>query len=221
MKNWTVTKDKLLSREEVNNLYKNLTDTKDLAIQRGTFYVFVRDYYIIKTLLETGLRVAELTALKVSDLNGNSLIVQNGKGGKKRNVILAIPTKRLIREFIDVKASILNEPIEDDSFLFLSERLNPYTTRAIRKRVKYWFNKMGFSRSLSVHSCRHTYISHLMASGKVDLATIRNNAGHSSLAVTSIYTHVTKDNLGDIDIYNSSENNRSGNYYRCKGRKLQ
>ncbi len=214
MNNWTVTKDKLLSLEEVNKLYKELTDTKDLSIQRNTSYVYIRDYYIIKVLLETGLRVAELTTLRVSDLVGNSLIVRNGKGGKRRNILLAIPTKRLIREFIDVKASALNEPIEGDSFLFLSERFKPYTTRAIRKRVKYWFKRMGFSLSLSVHSCRHTYISHLMASGKVDLATIRNNAGHSSLAVTSIYTHVTKDNLGDLDMYNSSENNRKGNYSR-------
>ncbi|MEI6093436.1 MAG: tyrosine-type recombinase/integrase [bacterium] len=218
MNNWTVTKNKLLSLEEVNRLYKGLTDTKDLSIQRGINYVYIRDYYILKVLLETGLRVSELTALKVSDLVGNSLIVQNGKGGKKRNILLAIPTKRLIREFIDVKASILNEPVEADSFLFLSERFKPYTTRAIRKRVKYWFNRLRFSPSLSVHSCRHTYISHLMASG-IDLATIRNNAGHSSLAVTSIYTHVVKDNLGELEMYNSSEKNRTRNYYRCKGEK--
>jgi len=214
MNNWTVTKDKLLSLEEVNRLYKELTDAKDLSIQRGLNYVYVRDYYLLKVLLETGLRVSELVGLKVEDQIGNSLIVQNGKGGKKRNILLALPTKRLIRAFLDVKGSVLNEPIEVDSFLFLSERSKPYTTRAIRKRVKYWFRRMGFSQSLSVHSCRHTYISHLMASGKVDLATIRNNAGHSSLAVTSIYTHVTKDNLGDLEMYNSSENNRTRNYSR-------
>ena len=212
MNNWTVTKDKLLSLEEVTKLYKELTDAKDLSIQRKINLVFVRDHYILKILLETGVRVSELTNLKVEDQIGNSLIVKNGKGGKKRNILLTIPTKRLIKEFVDVKASILNEPIEGDSFLFLSERFKPYTTRAIRKRVKYWFKKMGFSSTLSVHSCRHTYICHLMASGKVDLATIRNNAGHSSLAVTSIYTHVTKDNLGDLDIYNSSQNNRTRNY---------
>jgi len=213
MNNWTVTQDKLLSLSEVKKLYKELTDAKDLSVQRGRHYVYVRDCYILKVLLETGLRVSELISLKVEDQIGNSLIVQNGKGGKKRNILLTMPTKRIIKEFIDVKAKVLNEPIDDTSFLFLSERKQSYTTRAVRKRVKYWFNRLRFSPSLSVHSCRHTYVSHLMASG-IDLATIRNNAGHSSLAVTSIYTHVTKDNLGDLDIYNSSEKSRTRNYYR-------
>ena len=218
MNTWTVTKDKFLTLEQVNSLYKKLEDTKDISLQRSVNDVYIRDYYIIRTLLETGVRVAELVALKVTDLVGNSLIVQNGKGGKKRNILLAIPTKRLLKEYLDVKVKVLNEPIDDNSPLFSSERKTPYTTRAIRKRVKYWFNRLGFSPTLSVHSCRHTYISHLMANG-VDLATIRNNAGHSSLAVTSIYTHVVKDNLGDIDIYNSSANSRKKNYYRRKREK--
>lgn len=218
MNRWTITKDKFLTLEEVTSLYKKLEDTKDICLQRKVNCVYIRDYYIIKTLLETGLRVAELVALKLSDLRGNALIVQNGKGNKKRNILLSIPTKRLLKEFIELKATILNEPIDDSSPLFISERKSPYTTRAIRKRVKCWFDRLGFNPFLSVHSCRHTYISHLMASGKVDIATIRNNAGHSSLAVTDIYTHAVKDSLGDIDLY-SSANSRKGNYYRRSGEK--
>lgn len=213
MNKWIITKDKFLTLDEVVSLYNKLEDTKDIAIQRKVNSVHIRDYYIIKTLLETGLRVSELVPLKLSDLRGNSLIVQNGKGHKKRNIILSIPTKKLLKEYIEVKSTILNEPIDETSYLFLSERKAPYTTRAIRKRVKYWFKRLGFSPSLSVHSCRHTYISHLMASGKVDIATIRNNAGHSSLAVTDIYTHAVKDSLGDIELY-SSANSRKRNCYR-------
>ena len=63
MNNWTVTKDKLLSLEEVTKLYKELTDAKDLSIQRKINLVFVRDHYILKILLETGVRVSELTNL--------------------------------------------------------------------------------------------------------------------------------------------------------------
>jgi len=221
MDNWTITREKLLSREQVNSLYRKLEDTKDLSIQRRVNHVYVRDYYILRTLLETGLRVFELVTLKVFDLVGNSLIVRHGKGNKRRNIILTTSTKRMLRDFIDIKSKVLNEPIDDASFLFLSERKSPYTTRGIRRRVKYWFKRMGFSPSLSVHSCRHTYISNLMASG-VDLVTIRNNAGHSSIAVTDIYLHVVRDGLGDLDIYaNNSSFSRTRNYQLLKRGKPQ
>ena len=140
----------------------------------------------------------------VSDVRDGSLIVRCGKGNKKRNVLLAKPTQKVLGEFLKIKAKILREPVGDEDFLFLSERGKLYTTRGVRKRVKFWFSKAGISTNLSCHSCRHTYVSHLMAAG-VDLATIRDNAGHSSLAITSIYSHATKDDLGELELYSSEK----------------
>jgi len=88
---WTVSKDMFLTKEEIQKLYAVLEDIKDLAIYRGRFYVYVRDYYIIRTLLETGLRVSELCSLKVEDFRGNSLIVQHGKA--ERNEQLSLQNK--------------------------------------------------------------------------------------------------------------------------------
>ncbi|NJL71241.1 MAG: tyrosine-type recombinase/integrase [Candidatus Competibacteraceae bacterium] len=181
-----------------------LRDAKDLALQRRRFFVHVRDYYIHRCLLETGLRVFELTSLRVSDFRNKSLMVRSGKGGKRRSVLLAKETQRLLAEFLKIKSKALKEPVGDEDYLFVSERGTPYTTRGIRKRVKYWFGKVGLSRTLSCHSCRHTYVSHLMAAG-VDLTTVRDNAGHSSLAVTSIYSHAVKDDLGDLELYSSEK----------------
>ena len=206
-KNWAITKDQFLTEDEVQKLYAALRDAKDLAIQRKSFYCHIRDYYLFRVLLESGLRVFELTALKVSDFRSGSLIIQNGKGNKKRNILLAKDTQKLLSDFLKTKAKVLNEPIEDEDFLFLSERRKPYSTRGIRKRVKLWFSKIGVSADLSCHSCRHSYVSHMLSKG-VDLVTVRDNAGHSSLAVTSIYSHAVKNDLGDLELYSSASMTR-------------
>jgi site-specific recombinase XerD len=207
---WTITKDKFLTADEVQRLLSALRDAKDLAIQRHTFYCHVRDFYILRTLLESGLRCFELSALKVGDFRAGSLIVQRGKGGKRRNVLLTKDTQKMLNEFIKVKAKVLQERVEPADDLFISERGRRYSTRGIRKRVKHWFTKVGISDDLSVHSCRHSFVSHSLAAG-VDMVTVRDNAGHSSLAVTSIYSHSVKNDLGDFELY-SSEKSRKRNY---------
>ncbi len=196
---WTITRDLFLSSEQVHRLYTIVKDASDLATHRKKNLVHVRDHFILRTLLETGVRVAELAALKVGDIQSGSLIVQHGKGGKKRNIILGKSTQRMLKEFLKVKQKVLDESTDADAPLFMSERKGPYTTRAIRKRVKFWFQRCGLANSLSCHSCRHTYVSHLIAAG-VDLPTVRDNAGHSSLSTTSIYSHATKDEL-DVNLY--------------------
>lgn len=217
--NWTITKDKCLTSEEVQGLYKAIQDAFDLAVLRKKNLVFVRDYFLLKTLLETGVRVAELTQLKIQDICDNSLVVQRGKGGKRRNVLISRSFQKALKDFLKIKRSILHESTAPESSLFLSERKKPFSTRGIRKRVKYWFKKCGFNSRLSVHSCRHTCISNMLAKG-VDLATIRDNAGHSSLAITSIYSHVVKNDLDDLDLY-SSDFNPKENYSKVSGENAQ
>lgn len=201
-RSWVVTRDQFLTAEEVQRLYLALRDAKDLALQRKSFYCHVRDYFIIRLLLESGLRCFELVALRISDFRNGSLIVRNGKGGKKRNVLLAKETQKMLTDLLKVKAKTLNEPVGLEDFLFLSERRKPYTTRGIRRRIKFWFHRVDVSDALSVHSCRHTYISHLIDKTK-DLVLARDNAGHSSLQITSIYSHNLKTNVDDLDLYSS------------------
>ena len=208
--NWVITRDSFIPTESVLKLYATLENAKDLALHRGRFCYHIRDYFILRTLLETGLRVFELTALKSRDFKGKTLIVQNGKGGKKREILLTPSTQKLFKDFFKIKCDVLHEPVEETDFLFLSERAKPYTTRGIRKRVKYWFKICGIDKHLSVHSCRHTYISHLLSQG-LDIQTVRANAGHSSLSTTSLYSHTLKTDLDGVDIYNSSEINGTRN----------
>ena len=196
---WTITPDLFLTASQVQNLFIALKDAKDLAVHRQKHFVHVRDFFILHTLLESGLRVSELADLKVGDFCEKSLIVRNGKGNKRRTVLLTKTAKCMLQDFIKAKKKILKEPIDPDSYLFLSERRKPYTTRGIRKRVKYWFGKCGLADHLSCHSCRHSYISHMIGAG-VDLQTIRANVGHASLSTLSLYAHATKGEL-EIEIY--------------------
>lgn len=199
-KSWSITGDKILTKDEVRNLYKALSDAKDLALHRSNHLVYVRDYFILRLLLETGVRVSELINLKVDSFRGRTLTILNGKGGKDRSILLPRNTQSLIKEYLKLKESVLSEGYSSTDHLVLSERKKPYTQRGIRKRVKFWFTKMNFNKNLSVHSCRHSYISHLIEAG-VDIGTVRLNAGHSSLNTTSLYTHLAKSDLDDFELY--------------------
>lgn len=214
---WTISQDLLLSQDEITKLYQQLLDAKDLAIQRKRNLSHIRDYFILRTLLETGVRVFELINIKIEDIRGRSLVIQRGKCHKKRNILLTSQTQRLLKEFLDIKKKALKEPVSNNEYLFLSERGAPYSTRGVRKRVKLWFNRCGFSDHLSCHSCRHTYISHLLASG-TNVVLVRDNAGHSSLAVTNTYSHVVKSDLDELELYSSAFNG-SRNNSRTRKRK--
>ena len=92
--------------------------------------------------------------------------------------------------------------------LFPSRYNDSYSTRGIQKRVKLIFKALGFPSHLSVHSLRHTYCSLLLASGKVSLATVRDNLGHHSVSVTNLYSHAIGD-LSDVDLYNSPSSQKT------------
>ena len=77
---WAVTADKLLTREQIESLLSYLKDERDLAIARSKKPQAIKDYYIIRTFLETGVRLFELCALVNSDFRGHKLSVRNGKG---------------------------------------------------------------------------------------------------------------------------------------------
>jgi len=202
-KQWTITSDKFLSLEQVEQLKVYLLNERDLAIARGTNTQPIRDYYAVRTLLETGLRVFEFCALVNADFNGLKLTVRHGKGDKPRTVLLTRATAHLLKEWQGVKAK-LEHDLVPNAPLFPSRYATRYTTRGVQKRVKIIFAALGLPAHLSVHSLRHTYCSLLLASGKVGLGTVRDNLGHHSIAVTNLYSHAVGD-LSAVELYPSSQ----------------
>lgn len=206
-KRWTITSDKFLSLDQIEQLKTYLLNQRDLAIARGTDTQAIRDYYAIRTLLESGLRVFEFCALANADLNSLKLAVLHGKGDKPRTILLTRMTGNLLKEWQTVKAK-LGHDLASSAPLFPSRYGTPYTTRGVQKRVKLVFAVLGFPKRLSVHSLRHTYCSLLLASGKVGLGTARDNMGHHSLVVTNLYSHAIGD-LSAVELYPSPSSEKT------------
>ena len=201
-KRWTITGDKFLNEDRVKNLVDFLLERRDLAVIRQNDEQAVRDYYGIRALLETGLRVFEFCALVESDFQGLKLTVRNGKGNKPRTVLLTRPTALMLKEWLSVKGK-LGFSTGALVPMFPSRYGEPYCTRGVQKRIKLIFAALGFPSHLSVHSLRHTYCSLLLSSGKVGIATVKENLGHHSIAVTNLYAHAVGD-LSDVELYPTS-----------------
>jgi integrase len=199
---WTITSDKFLSSEQVAALLDYLCRERDLALARGNNPQAVRDFYLLRGLLETGLRVSEFCSLVNSDFSGLKLVVRRGKGGKPRTVLLTRSTAETFKEWLSLKGS-LDFSVEPSAPMFPSRYRKHYSVRGVQKRVKLIFSALGFPDHLSVHSLRHTYCSLLIASGKVGIGTVRDNMGHHSITITDLYTHAVG-NLSDVELYPAS-----------------
>ena len=179
---WNVTFDKFMSEDEVKALRKTLEAAVIIAKSKA-HQGPVRDQCIIALALGTGLRVSEITALKIEDIDlkrgGNTLIVRHGKGDKLRQVKFSSSLKILIQDYLDYRTS-------DSPYLFASERQDHMFPTAIQKVFKKWAKKAGLPTRYSIHSCRHYYASALLRVSK-NLRLVQQQLGHSSPQTTTVY----------------------------------
>lgn len=198
---WVLTPDKFLTKDQIQGLLTYLNELRTTGLKNGDAEP-VKSYYMVRILLESGLRVAEFCDLRVSDLIEDKLMVRNGKGDKPRTVLLTASSARIIREWTSIQSKIKlpkNELSDANKPIFRSPRFGKYSTRAIQKRIKAIFKLLNFPKNLSCHSLRHTYCSMLIES-KVSLTTVRLNMGHSSLTTTNLYSHCLG-NLSEVNLY--------------------
>ena len=179
---WILTFDKFMSEDEVKALRKTLEAAVIIAKSKA-HQGPVRDNCIIELALGTGLRVSEIAALKIEDLDlkrgGNSLIVRHGKGDKQRIVKFSSTLKTLIQEYLDYRTS-------DSEYLFPSQRQDHMFPTAIQKVFKKWAKRSGLPSKFSIHSCRHYYASALLRVSK-NLRLVQQQLGHSSPQTTTVY----------------------------------
>lgn len=190
--NWQLSRDEYMSLDEVKRLRRSAEDRAlaDLAKGRTSG---VRSWAVIDLALSTGLRVSEISDVRVGDLTFSGsephLIVRDGKGGKPRTVMLPEELKRHLRDFISWKRRI-GEPELAEDYLLVTERGTKFTTRALQLLFKRAVKKAGLPSHFSIHACRHSYGTYLYQKTK-DLRLVQDQLGHSSPAVTQVYSHIT------------------------------
>lgn len=157
-----------------------------------------RNRAIIETLYSCGLRVSELTDLKLSDLFfDEGFIKVNGKGNKQRFVPIGEHTQKFINLYRQHARSLLKiEPLHIDT-LFLNQNGRQLTRAMIFTIVKTFAQKAGIRKSISPHTFRHSFATHLLENG-ADLRAIQVMLGHESITTTEIYMHVDRSHLKEV-----------------------
>tara|TARA_B110000902_G_scaffold173426_1_gene197042 strand:- start:128 stop:1024 length:897 start_codon:yes stop_codon:yes gene_type:complete len=157
-----------------------------------------RNRAIIETLYSCGLRVSELTALKISDLFfEEGFIKVTGKGDKQRFVPIGPLTQKYINLYKDqVRISMKIEAAFNDT-LFLNRRGKQLSRAMIFTIVKTLGEKAEIQKKISPHTFRHSFATHLLENG-ADLRAIQMMLGHESITTTEIYMHVDKSHLKEV-----------------------
>lgn len=147
-----------------------------------------RDAAILELFYSCGLRISELLALNVADIDfiGETLRVM-GKGSKERIVPIGSLAVNAIQRYRQ-DAAVSSGP------LFLSKRRTRITQQAIDQLLKKYLKHSDIPFEISPHKLRHSFATHLLDAG-ADLRSVQSLLGHASLSTTQIYTHVTKDRL--------------------------
>ncbi|ASO06252.1 site-specific tyrosine recombinase XerD [Arenibacter algicola] len=178
-----------LSEEEINELIGAI----DLSKPEGE-----RNRAILETLYGCGLRVSELLDLKLSDLYfEEDFIKVTGKGDKQRFVPISDINKKYIniyRKEIRVHMTI-KKGAED--VLFLNRRGNKLTRAMIFTIIKQLAQEIGLQKSISPHTFRHSFATHLLQNG-ADLRAIQQMLGHESITTTEVYMHVDRTHLAEV-----------------------
>lgn len=157
----------------------------------------LRDKAMLELLYACGLRVSELVNLKISDINSAQGVVRVfGKGNKERLIPMGeTAAEWLTRYYKGARLELLNGKASD--ICFPSQRGQIMTRQTFWHRIKHYAKQAEISKSLSPHTVRHAFATHLLNHG-ADLRVVQLLLGHSDLSTTQIYTHVATHRLQDL-----------------------
>ena len=177
-----------LSFEEIENIIAQI----DLSTPEGG-----RNKAILETLYSCGLRVSELVNLRISCLYLDVGFVRViGKGDKERLVPIGSDAIKYVNIYKnDIRVHINIKPGQED-FLFLNRRGSKLSRVMIFLVLKDLARKAGITKSISPHTFRHSFATHLVEGG-ADLRAVQEMLGHESITTTEIYTHIDREYLRD------------------------
>lgn len=151
----------------------------------------LRDALILEMLYSSGIRVSELSNMKVKDIDFNEKkILILGKGNKERYVYFGSKCMNLLNKYLELDH-------RDSPYLLIGKRTEKLNEREIRSIVTETAKKAGISVHVTPHTLRHTYATHMLNDG-ADLKSVGDLLGHESLSTTQIYTHVSNERLRQV-----------------------
>lgn len=170
-----------------------------LQAPRKTDSYWQRDVAMLEVLYATGCRASEVCSLRVRDLSLAERHVRcEGKGGKQRLVPIGQRAIAAIERYCDqLRGKLAAKSPHPPEALFLSRTGRPLDRIQLWRLVKYYARRAGITSSISPHSLRHSFATHLLAGG-ADLRLVQEMLGHASIQTTQIYTHVEKSRLKRI-----------------------
>ena len=173
-----------LSEEEIDRLL----ETPDLTSSTG-----IRDRAMLETMYSSGLRVSELLNLKKGQVNLNKCVITVfGKGAKERKVPIAEYAVAYIKKYL---AEVRNKSEHKSSdYLFINKKGEPLSRVFFFKQVKKYTELAGIQTAISPHTLRHSFATHLLNHG-AQLRMVQGMLGHTNIATTQIYTHVSSEKL--------------------------
>ena len=154
-----------------------------------------RDRAILELLYSTGMRVSELVACNMANLDFDSgMVMVRGKGNRERIVPVGTQAVKSLREYFDERQELLRKRVQqgkkiDKEPLFLNNRGTRLTARSVERMISGYGRKAGLNKPVTPHVLRHSFATHLLEMG-ADMRSVQELLGHASLSTTQKYTHL-------------------------------
>ena len=154
-----------------------------------------RDRAMLELLYASGMRISELVALNLGDVNteGDYFVKCFGKGRKERIIPLYEQIAKTVRQYIDEDRPKLAHGKKEDA-LFLNARGERLTRQGFWQKLKEYARSAGLGDKISPHTLRHSFATHML-SGGADLRSVQELLGHANISTTQVYTHLTTDHV--------------------------
>jgi len=201
----------IINGAEEETIKSQKSKVKSQKKEEESILIKLRNKAILELLFSAGLRVSELVSLNVNDINfdrGEFSI--RGKGRKLRVAFLSETAKNALQEYIKKR-----KDMEDALFIRLNALSNKQsdtnkrlTARSVQRLVQHYAKIAGIMKKVTPHTIRHSFATDLLFNG-ADIRSVQSMLGHSNIATTQIYTHITDQRLRDVykEFHGKSERN--------------